>query len=87
MGVGGNRHVVEDLALVPDVVSGGDDVGAEVEELFGERGGEAETAGGVLAIDDEKVDGVVVEDVRQVLADDMATGGSEDIADKEDIHL
>src|ERR1700722_20335135 len=48
VGVGGNRHVVKDLALVPDVVSGGNDVRAEVEELFGERRREAETAGGVL---------------------------------------
>jgi hypothetical protein len=30
---------------------------------------------------------MVVDDVRQVLANDMATGGSEDIADKKDIHL
>ena len=76
MGVGGDGHVLEDLFLVPDVVAGGDDVGAEVEELFGDGGRDAEAAGGVFAVDDEEVDGVGFEDVREVLADDVAAGAS-----------
>jgi DNA-binding IscR family transcriptional regulator len=87
VGVGGDGHVFEDFALVPDVVAGGDDVGSEVEEFFGDGGGDAETAGGVLAVDDEEVDGVGFHDVGEVFADDVAAGGAKDIADEEDIHF
>ncbi len=85
--VGGDGHVFEDLALVPDVVAGGDDVGSHVEDLFGEGGRDAEASGGVFAIDDEEVDGVGFEDVGEMLAYDVAAGGAEDVADKEDVHL
>ena len=84
--VGGDVDVLEDLFLVPDVVAGGDDVRAEVEELFCDGGREAEAAGGVFAVDDEEIDGVGFKHVGQVFADDVAAGGAEDIADKEDIH-
>lgn len=84
--VGGDGHVLEDLALVPDVVSGGDDMSAEIEDLFGERRGNAEAARGVFAIDDKKVDGMSFEQVREVLAYDVAAGRAEDVADEEDIH-
>jgi hypothetical protein len=82
-----DRHVLEDLTLVPDVVSGRDDVGAQIEDLFGDGGRNSEPAGGVLAIDDDQVDSVGFDDVRKVLVDDVAAGGAKDIADKEDIHL
>jgi hypothetical protein len=68
------------------VIAGSDDVGAEVEEFFGDRGRETEASGGVFAVDDEEVDGVGFENVREMFADDVAAGGAEDIADKEDIH-
>ena len=84
--VGGHGHVFEDLFFVPDVIAGGDHVGAEVEEFFRDRGRDAEASGGVFAVDDEEVDGVGFKDVRQVFADDVAAGGAKDIADKEDIH-
>ncbi len=87
VGVGGDGHVLEDLALVPDVIAGGDDVGAEVEELFRDGGGDAEASGGVLSVDDEEVDGIGFKDVGKVFADDVAAGGAKDIADKENVHL
>ncbi len=68
------------------MVAGGDDVGAEIEELVRDGGREAEAAGGVFAVDDEEIDGIGFKDVRQMFADDVAAGGAEDIADKEDIH-
>ena len=86
MGVDGDGHVFEDLALVPDVVAGGDDMGAEVEELFCDGGGDAEAAGGVFSVDDQEIAGVGFEDMGQVFADDVATGGAKDIADKKDVH-
>jgi len=54
--VGRDGHVFEDLALVPDVVAGGDDVGSEVEEFFGDGGGYAKAAGCVFAVDYEQID-------------------------------
>jgi len=87
VGVDGNGHVFEDLALVPDVVAGGDDVCAEIEELFCDRRGDAKAASGVFSVDYEEVDGVGFKDVREVFADDVAAGGAKDIADKKDVHL
>jgi len=47
----------------------------------------AGTAGGVFAVDDEEIDGVGVEEVGKMLADDVAAGGAEDVADEENVHL
>jgi hypothetical protein len=61
-------------------------VSSEVEELFCNRGGKAEAAGGVFAVDDEEIDIVGFKHVGKMFADDVAAGGAKDIADKEDIH-
>ena len=68
------------------MVTGGDYVRAEVEELFGDGGREAEAAGGVLAIDDEEIDGVGLDQVGQVLMHDVSAGGAKDIAYKQNLH-
>ena len=62
-------------------------MGAEVEELFCDGGGDAEAAGGVFAVDDEEVYGVGFEDVGEVLAYDVAAGRAEDVADEKNVHL
>jgi hypothetical protein len=67
------------------VVAGGEDVGAEVEELVGDLRGEAEAAGGVLRVDDGELDVVGLADVADVLADDAAARAAEDVADEEDV--
>jgi hypothetical protein len=51
---------VNNLALVPDVVAGGDDIDAEIEKLLGQRWGDAKTGGRVLAIRDDEVDEVIL---------------------------
>jgi len=51
--IGRDRHVLEDLFFVPDVVAGGDDMRAEVEELFGDGGRDSEASSGVFAVDDQ----------------------------------
>ena len=84
--VDGDGHVLEDLFFVPDVIAGGDDVGAKVEELFCDGGRDAEAAGGVFSVDDEEIDGVGFKDVGEMFADDVAAGGAKDVADEEDIH-
>src|SRR5208283_1894947 len=84
--VGGDGHVLEDFFLVPDVVAGGDDMRAHVEDLLGNRGRYAKAAGGVLAVDDEEIDGVGLHDVRQMIADDAAAGRANDVPYKKGIH-
>jgi hypothetical protein len=70
--VGGDGlHVFDEFALVPDVVAGGDDVGAQVEEIFGEVWGDAEAASGVFAVDDGEIDLVALAYVGEVFADDL----------------
>lgn len=83
---GRDGHVLEDLFLVPDVVAGGDDLGTEVEDFFGDGGRDAEAAGGVLAVDDEEIDGVGFHNVGEMFADDVAAGRTEDVADEENVH-
>jgi hypothetical protein len=68
------------------MISGRDDMRAEVEEFFGDRRRDAEASSSVFAVDDKEIDGIIFEDVGQMFADDMAAGGAEDIADKKDIH-
>jgi len=55
----GGVQVIDDLALVPDVVAGGDDVDAEFEQLFGNLRSDAEAAGGVLAVGDGEFNAVL----------------------------
>ena len=68
------------------MVAGGDDVGAEVEELFRYGGRDAEAAGGIFAVDDEEVHLVRFKQLGQVFVDDVAAGGAKNVADKEDLH-
>ena len=82
----GDVDVLEYLLLVPDVVTGGDDVRAEVEELFSDGGCEAEAAGGVFAVDDEEIDGVGLKQVGQVLVHDVPARGAEYVAYKQNLH-
>src|SRR5208337_4966973 len=84
--VGGDGHVLEDLFFVPDVVAGGDDMRAHVEELLGDGRGDAKAAGGVLAVDDEQIDGVGLHDVRQMIAHDAAAGRANHVPYKKNIH-
>ena len=86
VGIRGDGHVFEDFFFVPDMVACGDNVGAEIEELFCDGRGNAEAASGVFAVDDEEIDGVGLKDVGQMFADDVSAGGAKDVADEEDIH-
>ena len=44
------------LALIPGVIAERDGIGAGVEEFLIDRLGDAKTAGGILAIDDDEVE-------------------------------
>src|SRR5205823_5015768 len=70
-----------DLALVPDVVAGGNDVDSRGEERIGGRRGEPQPAGDVLAVGGDEVDGPLLAQPRQLLLDGLAPGLADDVAD------
>ena len=60
------------LALVPDMVAGGDAVGAGVEQLLQDLLGDAEAAGGVLAVDDDEVEAMLCDEAGKLRGDRRA---------------
>ena len=74
------------LALVEGVVAERHGVDAHGEELFEDRLGEAETAGGVLAVDDEEIELPARPQQRRLLNDRRATGPSDDVANEQEPH-
>ena len=61
-------------------------VDARGEELFEDRLGEAETAGGILAVDDEEIELPARPQQRRLLNDRRATGTPDNIADEQEPH-
>jgi hypothetical protein len=80
---GDGLHVLDDFAFVPDMVTGGDNVGSQVKQLLGNPGGYAEPAGCVFPIDYHQVDRPLLDYLAQVLADNPSTGLAEYVTDKE----
>ena len=80
-------QVLEDVAFVPDVVTGREDVDAETEELPGNVRRDAEPGGRVLDVDDDEV--VVVPRPQELESrlDDVASGLADHVAGDEDPHL
>ena len=71
------------LLLVPGMIAGGDGVGAGVDELLVDRLGDAEAAGGVLAIDGDEIELPVAHQPGQALEHDGAPAASHDVADEQ----
>src|SRR3981081_332743 len=79
-------EVVEDLALVPNVIAGSDDVNIEFEQLFGQRRRNAETRGRILSIRNDDINRLVADNSRQPILDDQPSRPSKNVADKENPH-
>ncbi len=77
--------VLDQLALVPDVVAGREDVGAGIVQLAGQPLGQAETMRRVLRIDDHKIGGEVAPQRRQVGLDRLPPGPPDHIAEQKDV--
>src|SRR5581483_3424820 len=82
----GRLEVVDNLALVPDVVAGRDDLNAHFKKFFSKGGSDTETGGSVFAIGYDQIDAVLLHQPRQALADDGASRPSKDVADEENAH-
>ena len=67
---------------LPNVISAGEHIGAPREEFLRDPRRDAETGGGVLAVDNAQVDSPLREDVREPVMNDLAAGRADDIADE-----
>src|SRR5258705_12856887 len=78
--------VVEELALIPDVVAVRDDIRAVGVELARDVQRESRPTGGVLAIHDREIDLVLDSDLRQQRLDRISPWATHDVADKKNPH-
>ena len=74
------------LALVPGVVAERDGVGAGVDQIVVDRLGDAEAAGGVLAVDHDEIELPVGDQPRQPLEHDRPPAAPDHVADEENAH-
>ena len=79
-------EIVDDLALVPDVIAGGKHLAAQVEELVGDGRGQAEAASGVFGVGDHQVNAVRLHQVTEMIVDDLAPRAAKDVADEKNLH-
>ena len=75
------------FALVPGMIAERDGVGSGIEEFLVDRLGDAEAAGGVLAIDDDEIERPVADHARQMFRDGGAAGPADDIADEQNTQI
>ena len=87
LAVGRLLHVLHDLALVPDVIAGGDDADPLLEEFFGDLRRDAKSSGGIFAIGNDEIDAMLVDNFGQVLLDHGAARPAKDVADKQNAHV
>ena len=76
------RQVVIDLALIPNVIAGGDDIHAIAEDFVSKLGSNAESAGCILAVGDCQVDILSGNQSREMFRNQAASYGRENIADE-----
>src|SRR6202011_3235013 len=75
------------LALIPRMVAERDGVGAGVDEFLVDRFGDAEAAGGVLAVDDDEIERPVADHAGQMFRDGGATGPADHVAYEKNAQL
>ena len=77
---------VERLALVPDVISGGHDIGARRQRLAKDVLGNAEAACGILAIDDDEIELEIGDEAGKLFPHRGSAGAANHVAEKEKSH-
>src|ERR1700730_3181829 len=78
------RHleVFDDLAFVPDVISGGHHVDTQIEKLFRQRGRDSESSRGIFAVGDDQIRGVPLAYFGQAVFYDRPPGAPKNVTDK-----
>src|SRR5262249_7880575 len=79
-------EIVDDLALVPDVIAGGEHLATYIEKFIGDSRCQPEAAGCVLRVGNDQVHAIALHDVGQMVVDDFSPGAAENITDKKDLH-
>ena len=77
--------IVDEILLVPDVIARGIGVDRKLRQLMHDRLGDAETARGVLDVDDREVDLLAIDDMIQLLMQRLAARLADDVTDVEDV--
>ncbi len=80
------RREGQRLALVPDVVAGRHHVGAGRDRLAKDLLGDAEAAGGVLAVDDDEIEPEIGNQAGQLFPHRRAAGLADHVAEEEKPH-
>src|SRR6266849_2927653 len=78
----GGVEVIHDFTFVPDVVAGGQYVATQVKDFVGDRGSQPEAASGIFRVGNHQINFVGLHNVGKMVADNLAPGTTENIADK-----
>jgi hypothetical protein len=78
--------VGNDVALVPDVIAGGDAIHSGVVQLGADLGRDTEACRRVLAVDHDEIEAELAAQARHVARHRLAAGTSDDIAAEQDPH-
>src|SRR5947209_480183 len=70
------------LALIESMVAERHAIGASIEKIIADRLGDAEAAGGILAVDDDEVERPVAAQPRQMVEHHGAAGAADDVTDE-----
>src|SRR6516164_5540129 len=74
------------LLLVPGVIAARNHVDPGIDEFLVDRFGDAEAAGGVLAVDRDEIELPVLHEDAEALEQDGTPAASHDVADEKDAH-
>jgi hypothetical protein len=83
----GGVEVVNDLALIPDMVAGRKNVNAYLEQVLGQRRGDAEAGGCVLSVGEHEINGVLFYENRQAILDDSSSRSAKNVTNKKNAHV
>lgn len=78
------RHlkVFDNLALVPDMITGGHHVDPEIEQFFRQGRRDSEPCRGIFAIGNHQIDGVLLAEFRQPVLYDRSSRTAKNVTDK-----
>src|SRR5579885_1242390 len=79
-------EIVVDLLLVPNMIAGGEHVGAQFEKFLADRRGDAKAPGRIFDVDNQELDAVGLDKMMKMLAHDLAPRAAEHVADEENPH-
>src|SRR5581483_10723156 len=81
-----HTEVVQNLALVPDMIASSYDLDAQFKQLLHQRGSDAKAGCRIFTVRDYQVDVVGFDELVQVFLDHGPARPSKDVADEEDLH-